>query len=99
MSFEQDIMIMEPVLAKFFEGFWLKFPEYSSSYDDAAKWGLQDLSADEKARLAPLLDELIGPRHSADDLVELWRRSPAEPQLSNGEQIRELLKAARARIG
>jgi len=91
---------MRPVLKKFFANFFPEFYEYVSSHDDAAKIGLQDLSMEEKARLAPMLDDLIGPDHSADDLVRLWRKSPADAnvQLTNGDQIRELLKAARERI-
>lgn len=98
--YEKRGAAMEPVLAKFFANFFPKFYEYVSSHDDAAKIGLRDLSAKEKARLASLLDDLVSPRYSADDLVRVWRRSPADEnvQLSNGNQIRELLKAARERI-
>ncbi|HVW55357.1 MAG TPA: hypothetical protein VHC00_06740, partial [Rhizobiaceae bacterium] len=98
--YEKRDTAMEPVLAKFFANFFPKFYELVSSHDDAARIGLKRLSVEEKARLAPLLDDLIGPRYSADDLVRVWRRSPADEnvQLSNGNQIRELLKAARERI-
>lgn len=91
---------MEPVLAKFFANFFPKFYEVVETHDDAAKIGLRGLTVEEKTRLAPILDDLIGPSHSAGDLVRLWRRSPADAnvQLSNGDQIRELLKAARERI-
>jgi hypothetical protein len=51
-------------------------------------------------RFRRVLDDLVSPRYSADDLVRVWRRSPADEnvQLSNGNQIREPLKAARERI-
>jgi hypothetical protein len=90
---------MIPILAKFFRNFFPKFYEHVSSHDDAARMGLRNMSQEEKRALAPLLDDLISSRYSADDLVKLWKSSPAENQLSNGEQIRALLKAARDRIG
>lgn len=90
---------MVPVLAKFFRNFFPHFYEHVSSYDEAARMGLRDFSPDEKAALAPLLDDLLGPRYSADDLVKLWESSPAEVDLANGEQIRALLEATRKQIG
>ena len=89
---------MDPVLAKFFGNFFPKFYEYVSSYEEAAKMGLNGLSQDEKKALKRLLEDLVSSRYSADDLVEIWRRSPSENWLTNGEQIRALLRATHKRI-
>jgi hypothetical protein len=98
-SYKKEQRQLQPVLDKFLGNFFLKFYEFITTHEDAARLGLRGLSIQEKAELAPLLDELISARYSADDLVKLWEVSPAENQLSNGEQIRMLLKAARAKIG
>jgi hypothetical protein len=90
---------MHPLLAKFCRKFFAHFYEFYSTLDAAAKLGLGSLTQEEKRELAPILDEITSPRYSADDLVKLWKSSPADVWLTNGEQIRTLFKRTREIIG
>jgi hypothetical protein len=67
--------------------------------DEVAGLGLGGLTAEEQKAFAPILDELTSERYSDNDLVELWKTSPAYVWLTNGRQIRELFRLARERIG
>ena len=90
---------MHPLLKKFCRKFFVHFYEFYPTLDDAAKLGLGSFTKEEKIEFASVLDEITSERYSADDLVELWRSSPADVWLVNGEEIRTLFKLARRKIG
>ncbi|GLS32916.1 hypothetical protein SAMN04488498_108120 [Mesorhizobium albiziae] len=92
---QQCIRFSPNSVENFFDGFY----EFYSTLDDLAKLGLGSLTQEEKRELAPILDEITSPRYSADDLVQLWKSSPADVWLTNGKQIRTLFKRAREMIG
>lgn len=90
---------MSPLLAKFCRQFFAHFYEFYHSLDEVAGLGLRGLTAEQQKAFAPVLDELTSERYSDNDLVELWKTSPACVWLTNGQQIRELFKLARNKIG
>jgi len=90
---------MDKLLAKFCRKFFVRFYEIYQTEDDAVNLGLGSFTQEEKKNFVPILDELIGPKHSDDDLVKLWRSSPADVWIADGRDIRKLFAAARKKIG
>jgi hypothetical protein len=89
---------MPRVLSKFCRQFFVHFYDFYPTHDDAAELGLGALLPKEKKALAPILDEIIS-SYNAEALVELWKSSPADVHFGDGEEIRQIFKLAREKIG
>src|SRR5829696_8810881 len=69
----------------------------TSSEEERAKFLINGLTADERRRLKPFLDNVIA-RYSAEQLVRLWHETPAEFYMPEGEEVRSFLKTIRDEI-